>query len=185
MNSGNFTFITTKINGVYLIEPRCFGDNRGYFMETYKKTDFEKAGIDNTFVQDNQSMSHKGVLRGLHFQKEHQQAKLVRVISGEVFDVAIDLRKDSKTYGEYVAVILSDENKKQLFIPKGFAHGFAVLSEIAEFTYKCDDYYHPEDEGGIAWNDPNIAIAWPDVGKIELSDKDKMYPTLTECKLEL
>ena len=141
----NFTFEKTFIEGVYIITPKVFGDDRGYFMETYKKSDFAQAGIDCDFLQDNQSKSRKGVLRGLHFQKTHPQAKLVRVIKGEVYDVAVDLRKDSATYGKYVGVILSEENKKQFFVPRGFAHGFLVLSEEAEFVYKCDDLYHPED----------------------------------------
>jgi len=172
-----FFFNTTSIDGVYIIEPKVFGDSRGYFMETYNKEEFDKAGLRYNFVQDNQSKSHKGVLRGLHFQTKHPQAKLVRVVSGEVFDVAVDLRKDSKTYGKWVGVILSEDNKKMFMIPRGFAHGFVVLSDSAEFTYKCDDFYHPEDDGGIMWNDPDINIKWPDVGKIELSEKDKKHPT--------
>ncbi|MFA6587154.1 MAG: dTDP-4-dehydrorhamnose 3,5-epimerase, partial [Bacilli bacterium] len=159
------------------------GDNRGYFMETYNKEEFDKAGLVYDFVQDNQSKSHKGVLRGLHFQTKHPQSKLVRVVSGEVFDVAVDLRKGSKTYGKWTGVILSAENKKMFMIPKGFAHGFVVLSDTAEFTYKCDDVYHPEDDGGIMWNDPDIAIQWPYKGELDLSEKDKKHPTLKESKI--
>lgn len=172
---GKFKFTETEIEGVYIIEPTVFGDNRGYFMETYNYNEFKEAGLDMVFVQDNQSKSKKGVLRGLHFQKTHPQGKLVRVIEGEVFDVAVDLRKDSKTYGKWVGVILSKDNKKQFYIPEGFAHGFLVLSDEAEFTYKCTDFYHPEDEGGIAWNDPDIGVEWPMEGieKVILSDKDK------------
>ncbi len=181
---GQFAFTKTEIDGVYIIEPKKFGDNRGYFMETYNEKDFEKVGIRVNFVQDNQSSSTKGVLRGLHFQKTHPQAKLVRVLSGEVFDVAVDLRKSSKSYGKYVGVILSAENNRQFFIPRGFAHGFLVLSETAQFAYKCDDFYHPEDEGGIRWDDPDIAIAWPDAGPLNLSEKDKRHPTLKECGME-
>lgn len=179
----NFHFIETKIKGVYIIEPKVFGDNRGYFLETYKKRDFDEAGLQYDFVQDNQSSSRRGVLRGLHFQKTHPQAKLVRVLAGEVFDVAVDLRKDSETYGQWVGVLLSGENKKQFMIPRGFAHGFVVVSEYAEFAYKCDDYYHPEDEGGLLWNDPDIAIVWPEVGEIILSEKDRKNPSLNECKM--
>ena len=180
---GKMTFTETKIKGVYIIEPQVFGDSRGYFMETYNENDFVNAGINVRFVQDNQSASKKGVLRGLHFQKKHTQTKLVRVLSGEVFDVAVDLRKDSATYGEWVGVYLSAENKKQFLIPKGFAHGFVVVSDFAEFAYKCDDFYHPEDEGGLAWDDPDVAINWPDVGEILLSEKDKKNPTLKESKV--
>ena len=179
----NFHFIETKIKGVYIIEPKVFGDNRGYFLETYKKRDFDEVGLQYDFVQDNQSSSRRGVLRGLHFQKTHPQAKLVRVLAGEVFDVAVDLRKDSETYGQWVGVLLSGENKKQFMIPRGFAHGFVVVSEYAEFAYKCDDYYHPEDEGGLLWNDPDIAIVWPEVGEIILSEKDRKNPSLKECKM--
>ncbi|ADY12218.1 dTDP-4-dehydrorhamnose 3,5-epimerase [Sphaerochaeta globosa] len=171
---GQFTFTKTDIEGVFVIEPRVFGDERGYFMETYNKADFHKAGINNEFVQDNQSKSRKGVLRGLHFQKQYPQAKLVRVTKGEVYDVAVDLRKDSPTYGKYVGVHLSAEKKNQFFIPRGFAHGFLVLSDEAEFTYKCDEFYHPEDEGSIRWDDPIIGIQWPEIGILfSLSEKDK------------
>lgn len=177
-------FIKTKIEGVYIIEPKVFGDSRGFFMETYNEDDFKKAGLNYTFVQDNHSKSHKGVLRGLHFQKNHPQAKLVRVIKGEVFDVTIDLRKNSPTYGKWFGEILSSDNKKMLMIPRGFAHGFLVLSDEAEFVYKCDDLYHPEDEGGIMYNDSDINILWPDVGTIELSEKDKKHPTLKELNFK-
>lgn len=151
------------IEGLCVITPAVHGDNRGYFMETYSKRDMEEAGINIDFVQDNQSMSTKGVLRGLHFQINFPQTKLVRAIKGSVFDVAVDLRKDSKTYGKWYGVELTEENKKQFLIPKGFAHGFLVLSETAEFCYKCDDFYHANDEGGLAWNDPKIDIKWPQV----------------------
>ncbi len=181
---GNFTFNETKIKGVYIIDVKTYGDNRGYFMETYKESDFLIAGLNYKFVQDNQSSSKKGVLRGLHFQKTYPQAKLVRVLSGEVFDVAVDLRKNSETYGQWVGVLLSGENHRQLMIPRGFAHGFVVVSEYAEFAYKCDELYHPEDEGGIAWNDPDIGIEWGDLKEIILSEKDKKNPTLAECKME-
>ena len=151
------------IEGLYVIEPTVFGDERGYFMETYNRNDLREAGLDRVFVQDNQSMSVKGVLRGLHFQKQFPQAKLVRVIHGCVFDVAVDLRASSKTYGKWFGVLLSEENRKQFYIPEGFAHGFLVLSDRAEFCYKCTDFYHPGDEGGLAWNDPAIGIEWPEV----------------------
>ena len=151
------------IEGLCVIEPAVHGDARGYFMETYSQRDMEENGLDMVFVQDNQSCSTKGVLRGLHFQKEFPQGKLVRVIKGSVFDVAVDLRADSKTYGKWYGIILTEENKKQFLIPKGFAHGFLVLSDTAEFCYKCDDFYHPNDEGGLAWNDPQIGVIWPQV----------------------
>ncbi len=183
MKIGNFTFTETKIKDVYVIEQKVYGDDRGYFMETYKKADFDAAGLCYNFVQDNQSRSRKGVLRGLHFQKTYPQAKLVRVLKGEVFDVAVDLRKGSDTYGKWTSVLLSDEYKKQFLIPRGFAHGFIVLSDYAEFAYKCDELYHPEDEGGIAWDDPDIAVAWPEFGEIILSEKDKHNPTLKESKI--
>lgn len=175
-----FKFNKTEIEGVYIIESQVFGDNRGYFLETYNKKNFDNAGLKYDFVQDNQSKSRKGVLRGLHFQKTHPQAKLVRVLEGEVFDVAVDLRKDSKTYGKWVGVILSAENKKQFMIPRGFAHGFVVLSDEATFAYKCDDFYHPEDEGGIMWNDPEVNVKWPYEGEVILSEKDKKHPNLKE-----
>lgn len=151
------------IEGLHVITPAVHGDSRGYFMETYSQRDMEEAGIYLTFVQDNQSMSTKGVLRGLHFQKKFPQTKLVRVIKGRVFDVAVDLRKDSATYGKWYGVELTEENKKQFLIPRGFAHGFLVLSDTAEFCYKCDDFYHANDEGGLAWNDPSIGVVWPEV----------------------
>lgn len=183
-NMGNFSFIESRIKGVYIIDVKSYGDNRGYFMETYKETDFLEAGLDYRFVQDNQSSSRKGVLRGLHYQRTHPQAKLVRVIKGEVFDVAVDLRKGSETYGQWVGAVLSEENKRQFMIPRGFAHGFQVVSDYAEFAYKCDDVYHPEDEGGILWNDPDIGIQWPNIDEVILSEKDKKNPTLAEAKIE-
>lgn len=149
------------IEGLHLIIPTVHGDSRGYFVETYNQKDMEEQGINITFVQHNQSMSTKGVLRGLHFQKQYPQTKLVRVIKGAVFDVAVDLRADSPTYGKYHGEILTEENKHQFLIPRGFAHGFLVLSDVAEFCYLCDDFYHPNDEGGMAWNDPEIGIQWP------------------------
>lgn len=178
-----FTFEKTAIEGVFIIEPVVYGDSRGYFTETYNEKEFEENGLNYTFVQDNQSKSKKGVLRGLHFQKTYPQAKLVRVLEGEVFDVAVDLRKGSKTYGKWVGVTLSGENKKQFMIPRGFAHGFLVLSDSATFCYKCDEFYHPEDEGGIIWNDPDIAISWGDVTDVCLSEKDKNHKTLKETKV--
>jgi len=175
ITSGNFTFTKTSIEGVIIVDVKTYGDERGFFMETYKKTDFVKGGITVDFVQDNQSVSTKGVLRGLHYQINHPQSKLVRVTKGEVFDVAVDLRKLSPTYGKWEGVILSSENKRQFFIPKGFAHGFLVLSDTAEFCYKCDALYHPNDEGGIRWDDPKIGVKWPIPRemKIVLSDKDQ------------
>lgn len=151
------------IEGLCVIEPTVHGDARGYFVETYNQKDMQEAGLDMVFVQDNQSSSVKGVLRGLHFQKEFPQGKLVRVVKGTVFDVAVDLRSNSKTYGKWYGVELSAENHKQFYIPEGFAHGFLVLTDMAEFCYKCTDFYHPGDEGGMAWNDPEIGITWPDV----------------------
>ncbi len=179
-----FKFTETKIKDLYVVEPTVFGDNRGYFMETYSKQAFLEAGLNYDFLQDNQSSSKKGVLRGLHFQKTFPQAKLVRVLKGEVFDVAVDLRANSATYGEWVGVLLSEENKKQFMIPRGFAHGFVVVSDYAEFAYKCDELYHPEDEGGLMWNDESIGIEWPDVGEIILSEKDKKHPSLKDSKIE-
>lgn len=152
------------IEGLYVITPAVHGDSRGYFMETYNENDMKEAGINITFVQDNQSMSTKGVLRGLHFQKQYPQTKLVRAIKGSVFDVAVDLRSGSKTYGKWLGVLLTEENKKQFLIPRGFAHGFLVLSDTAEFCYKCDDFYHANDESGLAWNDPEIGIDWASLG---------------------
>lgn len=167
--------ILTPIKDLVVIEPKVFGDERGYFYEAYNKNTFHELGLDYDFVQDNQSFSRKGVLRGLHFQKQFPQAKLVRVIEGEVFDVAVDLRKDSPTFGKWYGVTLSGENKKMFMIPRGFAHGFLVLSENAVFSYKCDDFYHPNDEGGIIYNDPDIGIEWPKVDcELTLSEKDKM-----------
>ena len=151
------------IEGLCVITPAVHGDARGYFMETYSQRDMEENGININFVQDNQSMSVKGVLRGLHFQINFPQTKLVRVIKGSVFDVAVDLRSGSETYGKWYGIELTEENKKQFLIPRGFAHGFLVLSDTAEFCYKCDDFYHPNDEGGLAWNDPEIGIEWPKV----------------------
>lgn len=180
----NFIFEKTKIDGVYIITPKVFGDERGYFMETYSKKDFDEAGLVYDFVQDNQSSSKKGVLRGLHFQKIHPQAKLVRVLKGEVFDVAVDLREGSETYGQWVGARLSAENKQQLMIPRGFAHGFLVLSDMAEFAYKCDDFYHPEEEGGLMYNDAEISIEWPEIdAEYTLSEKDQKHPTLSESKI--
>lgn len=177
-------FEETEIAGVYLLEPNLYGDTRGYFMETYSEREFRDHGLSYTFVQDNQSRSKGGVLRGLHFQKTHPQAKLVRVLEGEVFDVAVDLRKNSPTYGKWVGYILSEQNRRQLLIPRGFAHGFVVLSEAATFAYKCDDFYHPEDEGGIRYDDPDIGIRWPYQGQILLSEKDRHHPFLAETKPE-
>lgn len=184
------------IKGLCVIEPAVCKDERGYFMETYSQRDMEEAGINITFVQDNQSMSVKGVLRGLHFQKNYPQCKLVRVIKGAVFDVAVDLRVESGTYGKWYGLELTEENKRQFLIPKGFAHGFLVLSDIAEFCYKCDDFYHPGDEGGLAWNEPEIGIVWPrvvgeykgtasaegyslDGVKLTMSDKDQKWRSLS------
>ena len=183
---GKFKKIETSIKDVYIIELTVFGDNRGYFMETYSDAEFAEIGLNYNFVQDNQSKSSKGVLRGLHFQKENTQAKLVRCIKGEVFDVAVDLRPGSETYGKWEGVILSEENKKMFMIPRGFAHGFLVLSDEAEFVYKCDDIYNPEAEGGLAWNDEDVCIYWP-LGNIAVKDlltskKDSKWPTLKELK---
>jgi len=160
---GQIKVTKCPIEGLYVIEPAVHGDSRGYFMETYNQRDMEEAGLNMQFVQDNQSMSVKGVLRGLHFQKQYPQGKLVRVIKGRVFDVAVDLRKDSKTYGQWYGEELSEENKKLFYISEGFAHGFLVLSETAEFCYKVTDFYRPGDEGGLAWNDPAIGIEWPEL----------------------
>lgn len=181
---GHFNFVQTHIEGLVIIEPKIFGDHRGYFMETYNYNDFKQAGLDMNFVQDNQSKSKKGVLRGLHYQTKHPQGKLVRVLSGEVFDVAVDLRKNSPTFKKWYGVYLSGENKKQFYIPEGFAHGFLVLSEEAEFVYKCTDFYHPEYESGIIWNDPEIGIEWPinNIDDILLSEKDKMLLSIKDIK---
>lgn len=182
---GNFNFNKTKIEGVYIIEPKVFGDNRGYFMETYNKEHFEEAGLNMTFVQDNESKSSKGVLRGLHFQRKHSQGKLVRATKGKVFDVAVDLRTGSETYGKWEGVILSEENKKQFYIPEGFAHGFLVLSDEAVFNYKCTDLYAPEYDGGVMWNDSDINIEWPldGIENVLLSEKDKVHPNLKDLDL--
>lgn len=181
---GKITVQTCEIEGLKVITPTVFGDARGYFMETYQYEDFKAAGIDQVFVQDNQSASKKGVLRGLHFQINHPQDKLVRVIKGEVYDVAVDLRKDSATFGKWYGVLLSEENKKQFFIPKGFAHGFLVLSDYAEFCYKCSDFYHPNDEGGLKFDDPEIGVQWPIPDGMELimSDKDKAWDGISQYK---
>ncbi len=184
VTSGNFTFKQTSIDGVIIVDVKSYGDERGYFMETYKQEDFEKGGIKATFIQDNQSASSQGVLRGLHFQIDHPQSKLVRVVEGEVFDVAVDLRPSSPTLGKWEGVVLSAQNKRQFFIPRGFAHGFYVMSEHATFCYKCDDVYHPGDEGGLAWDDPEIGITWPLVegAPVLLSDKDKVHPSFNELR---
>ena len=185
------------IKGLCIITPAVHGDSRGYFMETYSQRDMEAEGLNYVFVQDNQSSSTKGVLRGLHFQKQYPQTKLVRVIKGEVYDVAVDLRKDSATFGKHYGILLTEENKKQFLIPKGFAHGFLVLSDVAEFCYKCDGFYHPNDEGGMAWNDPELGIQWPkllgvytgtasaegysvDGVPLKLSDKDQKWLGIKE-----
>ena len=196
---GQITVEKCPIEGLYIITPTVHGDQRGYFSETYNQKDFEEAGLNMRFVQDNQSGSTKGVLRGLHFQKEYPQGKLVRVIHGRVFDVAVDLRKGSGTFGQWFGVELSAENHKQFYISEGFAHGFLVLSDFAEFCYKCTDFYHPGDEGGLAWNDPSIHIDWPlvsgtypgnasaagytmdDGSPLILSEKDQRWPVLSEC----
>lgn len=182
---GNFNFIETKIKDLYIIEPKVFGDHRGYFMESYNKKDFFEAGLTMEFVQDNESKSKKGVLRGLHFQTKHTQGKLVRVTQGEVFDVAVDLRKGSPTYGQWEGVLLSAENKRQFYVPEGFAHGFLVLSEVAVFNYKCTDFYAPEYDSGLLWNDPDVGIEWPLEGieELSLSDKDMKQKTLKELDL--
>ncbi len=174
------------IAGLAIITPTLHGDARGYFMETYNANEMKAEGLDMTFVQDNQSCSTKGVLRGLHYQKQYPQGKLVRVISGSVYDVAVDLRRNSPTYGKYYGVILDDKTNQQFYIPQGFAHGFLVLSDTAVFTYKVTDFWHPNDEGGLAWDDTNINVAWPmeQLGgsKILLSDKDLKNPTLKELE---
>ena len=182
---GNFNFIKTKINDLYIIEQKVFGDDRGYFMEIYNKKDFNDAGLNMVFVQDNESKSKKGVLRGMHFQTKFTQGKLVRCTMGQVYDVAVDLRKGSPTYGQWEGVLLSSENKKQFYIPEGFAHGFLVLSDEAVFNYKCTNLYAPEYDGGLLWNDPDVGIVWPFEGidEIILSEKDKVQPTLKELDL--
>ena len=179
---GQFQFTKTGIEGLVVVEPKVFGDNRGYFMETYNYNDFKAAGLDMVFVQDNQSKSKKGVLRGLHFQKKNPQGKLVRVVSGEVYDVAVDLRKGSDTYGKWYGLLLSAGNKKQFYVPEGFAHGFVVMSETAEFVYKCTRFYDPSDEGGLMWNDPEIGIDWPvpENAELLLSEKDQHHQPLKD-----
>ena len=180
---GKFKRIDTEIDDVCIIEPTVFGDNRGYFMETYSKNDFKEIGIKEEFVQDNQSKSKKGVLRGLHFQIENTQGKLVRVIKGRVFDVAVDLRRDSSTFGKWVGVELSEDNKKMFYIPPYFAHGFLVLSDEAEFTYKCTDIYNHSAECGLMYNDKDIGIVWPKVDcEILTSEKDAKWKSLKEFK---
>jgi len=179
---GKITVTPCDIEGLYVIEPTVFKDERGYFVETYNQNDMKEAGLDMVFVQDNQSMSTRGVLRGLHFQKQFPQGKLVRVVRGKVFDAAVDLRSDSKTYGKWFGVELSAENMKQFYIPEGFAHGFLVLSDEAEFCYKCTDFYHPGDEGGLAWNDPEIGVEWPLEEGVDLiiSEKDQKWKGLKD-----
>jgi dTDP-4-dehydrorhamnose 3,5-epimerase len=177
------TFTKTKIDGLVIIEPSVFGDERGFFMETYSKKVFAENGINVDFVQDNHSRSVKGVLRGLHFQKPpFAQDKLIRCTRGEVLDVAVDIRKDSPTFGQYEAIVLSEENKKMFFIPKGFAHGFLVLSDIVDFQYKCSNFYNKESEGGILWNDPDLKIEWSNLENLILSDKDKLWSSFDEYK---
>ncbi|TES97804.1 dTDP-4-dehydrorhamnose 3,5-epimerase [Patescibacteria group bacterium] len=172
-----FKFKKTDLEDVYVIEPEVFGDQRGFFMETYNKEEFKKHGVNVDFVQDNHSKSKKGVLRGLHFQEKYPQGKLVRVIKGKVYDVAVDLRKSSKTFGKWFGIELSAENKKMFWVPGGFAHGFVTLEDDTEFVYKCDQFYHPEDEGGLIWNDPGLKIDWP-IENPTLSEKDQDFPTL-------
>jgi dTDP-4-dehydrorhamnose 3,5-epimerase len=180
---GKIKVTRCEIEGLCVVEPTVFGDDRGYFVETYNYNDFKAEGLDMIFVQDNQSMSVKGVLRGLHYQKQFPQGKLVRVVSGKVFDVAVDLRTGSETYGKWFGVELSGENKKMFYIPEGFAHGFVVLSDEAVFAYKCTDFYHPGDEGGIIWNDPEIGVEWPipEDMKLIMSDKDVKWGGLKEA----
>ena len=181
---GKITVETCEIEGLKIITPAVFGDARGYFMETYSERDFKEAGINAVFVQDNQSASSKGVLRGLHFQKQFPQDKLVRVVRGEVYDVAVDLREGSPTVGKWHGVYLSEENKKQFFVPKNFAHGFLVLSDYAEFCYKCSDFYHPDDEGGIFYKDPDIGVKWPIPEGMDLilSEKDTKWGGIKEFR---
>lgn len=181
---GQISVTSCEIEGLKVIEPKVFGDERGYFFESYNYNDYAAAGIAEQFVQDNQSSSSRGVLRGLHFQIKYPQAKLVRVIRGEVFDVAVDLREGSETYGKWFGLILSEDNKKQFFVPKGFAHGFVVLSDYAEFAYKCTEFYHPGDEGGLVWNDPDIGIDWPIPEDMELNiiERDRNWPGIKDYK---
>ena len=171
--------IQGELDGLLILEPQVFGDSRGYFLESYHQIRFTRAGIDQVFVQDNFSFSDQRTLRGLHFQVNHPQTKLVQAVSGEIFDVAVDIRPDSPTFGKWSGVFLSETNKRQLLIPAGFAHGFCVISETARVTYKCSDYYHPEDEGGILWSDPAVGIKWP-VNDPIISEKDKQFPLLRE-----
>jgi dTDP-4-dehydrorhamnose 3,5-epimerase len=182
---GNFNFIETKIKDLYIIQPKVFGDERGYFMESYNRKDFVEAGLDMVFVQDNESKSKKGVLRGMHFQTKHTQGKLVRVTQGAVYDVAVDLRKNSPTYGQWEGILLTAENKRQFYVPEGFAHGFLVVSDEAVFNYKCTDYYAPEYDSGLLWNDSDVGIEWPLEGieELILSEKDKNQKTLKELDL--
>ncbi|WP_027875186.1 dTDP-4-dehydrorhamnose 3,5-epimerase [Spongiibacter marinus] len=180
--------IPTKLKDCVIIEPKVFGDERGFFLETFQAERYrDQAGIDLTFVQDNHSRSQKGVLRGLHFQKTKPQGKLVRVVRGEVFDVAVDIRKGSPSFGQWEGVILSEENKRQFWVPPGFAHGFLVLSDTADFEYKCTDYYDPSDEGSLSWDDGELAIQWPSISgaEIQLSEKDSAAPSFSELKAEL
>lgn len=178
--------IETAIPGVLIFEPQVFGDERGFFVETYREQVFAEAGLNLTFVQDNQSRSRRGVLRGLHYQLQRPQGKLVRAASGRVFDVAVDVRRGSPTFGQWVGAVLDDVSHRQMYIPPGFAHGFVVLSELADFVYKCTDYYHPQSEAGIRWDDPAIGIAWPSeiLDAVTLSDKDLQLPLLREQTLE-
>ena len=183
-----FKFMTCNgIEGLYLVEPLLFSDSRGYNFESYNENEFKASGLDMRFVQDNRSFSSKGVLRGLHYQREYQQGKLVSVLQGEVYDVAVDLRENSETYGRWYGVVLSAENKKMLYVPEGFAHGFLVLSEVAEFSYKLSDFYHPEDEGGIPWNDETIGVTWPIESETEVivSERDKAHLKLADSKVVL
>ncbi len=182
---GQIKLTKCPIEGLFIIEPTVHGDNRGYFMETYNKRDMEQLGLNMNFVQDNQSMSTKGVLRGLHFQKQYPQGKLVRVIKGSVFDVAVDLRRNSPTFGKWYGLELSEENKKQFYISEGFAHGFLVLSDVAEFCYKVTDFYHRNDEGGIAWNDPDVNIQWPNIEKYNEASTEKEYYLYGDTPLNL
>lgn len=178
-----FEFKKCPIEGLYEIQPKVFGDKRGYFFEVYSEKDFTAAGLDMVFVQDNQSASTAGVLRGLHFQTLHPQGKLVRAVEGKVYDVAVDLRKGSATFGKYYGVVLDSEKQNQFYIPKGFAHGFYVLSEHAVFAYKCTDFYHPEDDAGLMWNDPQIGVDWTSVApglKPLLSEKDTNHPQFSK-----
>lgn len=180
-----FIFEKTRIPGLMIIQPKVLGDNRGYFMETYKKDDYAAVGINREFVQDNESSSTKGVLRGLHFQKNHTQGKLVRVTQGEVYDVAVDVRPGSETYGQWVGVVLSSEKKNLFYIPEGFAHGFLVLSDVAKFVYKCTDVYDPTSEGGIPWNDPDINVEWPKLdAPYKTSEKDEKHKSFKDQSFE-